>query len=89
MVQSKTTIVNHIERWIRRFKSESREFRLVLRVHPSMAAYLREGTISRLTKMMLKFFVRITLEGDPNLSIDEFRVISAKQKKDITDQYRA
>lgn len=89
LVQSKTTMVNHIERWIRRLKSESREFRLVLRVHPSIAAYLKEGTISRLTKIMLKFFVQIKLEEDPTLSIDEFRVISTKQKKDITGQYAA
>jgi ribonuclease G len=89
MVQSKATIVNHIERWIRRFKSESRELRLVLRVHPSIAAHLREGTISRLTKLMLRFFVKITLEEDAKMSIDEFRVTSVKRKADITDQYRS
>lgn len=88
MVQSKATIVNHIERWIRRFKSESREFRLILRVHPTVNAYLKEGTISRLTKLMWKFFVHIKLEQDPTLSIDEFRIYSVKQKADITDQYK-
>lgn len=89
MVQSKSSIVNQIERWIRRFKSESRELRLILRVHPSIAEFLKEGTISRLMKMMFKFFVKIKLDEDQALPITDFRFISPKQDKDITDQYRS
>jgi ribonuclease G len=88
LIQSKTTIVSQIERWIRRFKSESREFRLILRVHPSIAQHLMDGTISRLTKIKLRFFVRIKLEEDKTLAIDEFRFISRKQDKDITAEYK-
>ena len=88
MVQSKATIVNNIERWIRRFKGESTEFRLVLRVHPSIGAYLKEGTISRLTRFMLKFFVRISLIQDAKLGVDEFRFTSVKRNVDVTDQYK-
>ncbi|HLF19251.1 MAG TPA: Rne/Rng family ribonuclease, partial [Bacteroidota bacterium] len=61
LVQSKTTTINQIERWIKRFKSESREFRLELRVNPTIAGYLTQGTISRLTKIQFKFFVKIRL----------------------------
>ena len=89
LVQSKTTTINTIERWIRRFKSESREFRLELRANPTIAAYLHEGTISRLTKIKFKFFVRIRLIPDSSLPVDEFRFTSLKQGKDITDQYKA
>jgi len=88
LIQSKTTIVSQIERWIRRFKSESKEFRLILRVHPSIAQHLTDGTISRLTKIKLRFFVQIKLEEDKGLAIDEFRFISRKQDKDITTQYK-
>jgi ribonuclease G len=88
LIQSKTTIVSQIERWIRRFKSESREFRLTLRVHPSIAQYLLEGTISRLTKIRLRFFVQIKLEEDKMMAIDEFKFTSRKQDKDITAQYK-
>ena len=88
LIQSKTTIVSQIERWIRRFKSESREFRLVLTVHPNIAQHLLEGTISRLTKIRLRFFVQIRLEEDKTLAIDEFKFISRKQDKDITAQYK-
>lgn len=89
LVQSKTTTINTIERWIRRFKSESREFRLELRVNPTIASYLHEGTISRLTRIKFKFFVRIKLIPEASMPVDEFRFISLKQKRDITEQYKA
>ncbi|MBN1398049.1 MAG: Rne/Rng family ribonuclease [Bacteroidetes bacterium] len=87
-VQSKTSTMNQIERWIKRFKSEKREYRLELRVHPTIAEYLSHGTISRLAKLQLKFFVRIKLVPDPKLPADEFKFYSVKQEKEITDQYK-
>lgn len=87
LVLSKASVVNHIERWIRRFKADSKEFRLRLVIHPSLVSYLKEGTISRLTRLMMKFRVIIKLMEDPSLGIDEFRFFSIKQNKDITDQY--
>jgi hypothetical protein len=68
---------------------ESREFRLTLKVHPGIAGYLREGAITRLTKIMFRFFVRIKLEEDSSIPISEFRFISRKQNKDITEQFKA
>ncbi|MBI3765065.1 MAG: ribonuclease E/G [Ignavibacteriales bacterium] len=89
MVQSKSSIINQIERGIRRFKSEAHEFRLTLTVHPSLAEYLKEGTISRLTKMKFKYVIRIKLEEDAKLPMAEFRFFSPKQNKDITNQYHS
>ncbi len=89
MVQSKSSVANHIERWLRRFKTEGKEFRLTLRLHPSMAAYLREGTISRFTKLRFRYFISITMEEDPKLPIAEFHFISRKHNKDITDQFHS
>ncbi len=88
LVQSKTTTLNQIERWIRRFKTEARENRLVLRVHPELAQLLRSGTISRLRRIMIKYFVWVKLEADPKIALGEFRFVSRKQGKDITDQYK-
>ena len=88
MVQSKTTTLNQIERWIKRFKSESREFRLQLSVNPNIAVFLTQGTISRITKIMFKFFVKVKVVPDPALAMDEFKFFSLRQKKDITEQYR-
>ncbi len=88
VVQSRTTTINQLERWIRRFKAEAKEFRLVLRVNPSIASMLREGRISRLTKLMFKFRVHLKLETDPTIPPGDFHFISVKQGKDITDQYK-
>jgi ribonuclease G len=89
MVQSTSSIVNQIERMIRRFKTESREFRLRLQVHPKIAAYLREGGISRLTKMKFKHRVMVKLEEDSRLTIGDFHLFSVKQDKDITSQFNS
>jgi ribonuclease G len=88
VVQSRTTTLNQLERWIRRFKAEAKEFRLVLRVNPSLASTLREGRISRLTKLMFRFRVHLKLETDPTIPPGDFHFISVKQGKDITDLYK-
>jgi ribonuclease G len=88
LVQSKTSTMNQIERWIKRFKTEKREYRLELRVNPVIAEYLSVGTISRLTKLQFKFFVKMKLIPDPALAADEFKFFSMKQKKEVTDQYK-
>jgi ribonuclease G len=88
LIQSKTTTINQIERWIKRFKSESREFRLELRLNPTIAEYLSQGTISRMTKIQFKFFVKVKMIPDAALALDEFKFMSVRQKKDVTEQYR-
>lgn len=88
LVRSKTTTLNTLERWVSRFKAETGEFRLILKATPELAVLLREGTYSRLRKIMLKYFVLIKLEIDPSLSHGEFRFISRKQGKDITEQFK-
>jgi ribonuclease G len=88
LVQSKTTTLNQLERWVRRFKGEAKEFRLTLRVNPELALHLKDGTYNRLRKIMLKYFVLIRLEVDTAIPVGEFRFISRKQGKDITDQYK-
>jgi ribonuclease G len=88
LVQSKTSTMNQIERWIKRFKTEKHEYRLELRVNPVIAEYLSVGTISRLTKLQFKFFVKMKLIPDPALPADEFKFFSVKQKMEVTDQYK-
>ncbi len=88
VVQSRTTTMNQLERWLSRFKGEAKELKLVLRVNPSVASMLREGHISRLTKMMLKFRLHMKLEIDPTIQPGDFHFVSVKQGKDITDLYK-
>jgi ribonuclease G len=87
LVPSKSTIVNRIERWIRRMGSDNKEFKFTLFVNPTLASYLTDGLINKLIRLQLKYRVRLVLQKDSNLTVDEFRFISYKLKKDITDKY--
>jgi ribonuclease G len=87
LVLSKSSVLNHIERWIRRFKADAREYRVKLRVHPSLSVYLKEGTVSRLARLMFRFRLIMKIEEDPSIGVDEFQIYSLKQKKDITEKY--
>lgn len=86
-IPTKAEVFTKIERWLQNFKAKSKEFRLNLYVHPHIAEYLTEGKISRLTRLMLKYFIRIKLILDDNLPLDKFRFESIKQNRDVTSEY--
>lgn len=88
LVQSKTTSLNQIERWISRFKAESGERRVTLKANSGIADALRVGTFSRIRRMMWKNHVWIDVEVDRSVPFGEFRFISPKQEKDITELYK-
>ncbi len=86
-VKSKYVIINSIEHWLTRFRANEREFSLRLTVHPIIAYQLVEGRFSKLTRLMIKYFVRIRLEPNENLAYDEFRFYSVKRQKEITRKF--
>ncbi|MGA2296968.1 MAG: Rne/Rng family ribonuclease [FCB group bacterium] len=86
-VISKGVLSTAIERWLKNFRSESREFRLILIVHPHIAAYLSEGTLSKISRMMIKYFVKIKVQQSDHIRLDEFKFYSVRQEKDITQEY--
>ncbi|NOY06536.1 MAG: Rne/Rng family ribonuclease [Chlorobi bacterium] len=87
LVQSKASLVMQIERWLKRFRTETSELRLILQVHPTAAEYLQEGKFNRLMKLMLKHFVRIKLQSDPSVQVGSFRFLSGRTGKDLTSKY--
>lgn len=87
LVQSKSTVVRKIERWLSHFKENSKEFRLTLTANPVIIDYLTEGPMSRLTKLMVKYFVRVKVVPDESMPVDEFHFFSLRQQTDITDKY--
>jgi ribonuclease G len=87
LVRSRTTTINRLERWIHRFKSETKEKTLVLKVNPEVALELRQGLFSRVRRMSLKYRLLIRVEPDSSVPLGEFRGISVKQSRDVTDTY--
>lgn len=86
-ISTSSMAINDLEKWIKRFKAESNEFKLLIRVHPSLAEELIQGTISKLSRLMFKYFLRIKILRDDSLGLNQFKVISVKTQKDITKEY--
>ncbi|RMD87340.1 MAG: Rne/Rng family ribonuclease [Calditrichaeota bacterium] len=86
-VLSKSALLTKIERWIKRFKSERKEWSLKLVVHPNTANYLTSGLISPVRRFMLKYRLKIEVEKDETLKTDQFRMILKKTQQDITDEF--
>jgi ribonuclease G len=90
IVESSTNIITRIERWIKRYKSQSRKIssgKLILKVNPQVFEHLKEGTISHITRISFKYLLRIKLIEDNSLAQQDFRFISAKSDKDITEDF--
>jgi ribonuclease G len=90
IVESSSNIVTRIERWIRRYKSQTAKIssgKLILKVNPMVYKHLKEGTISHMTRMAFKYLVRIKLVEEPTLALQDFRFITSKNDQDITQEY--
>ncbi|MHC1736737.1 MAG: ribonuclease E/G [Ignavibacteriaceae bacterium] len=87
LLTKESHIIYDIEEWLKKFKSGSKERSLLLVCHPSIAKTLRSGRIKQLTKLQFKHLIKIKLTEDVKVNIKNFRFISAKTKKDITDEF--
>jgi ribonuclease G len=87
LLTKRSHIIYDIEEWLKKFKTMSKERSLILKCHPNVAAKLREGKISNLTKLNFKFFLLIKLIEDEKLSLSQFKFLSKKTEKDITQEY--
>jgi len=86
-VISKTTVVARIERWIKRYKSEGAEKSLQLYVHPELAKYLTTGYRSRIRRISWKYWFRIRVHKDENISLEEFRFLNKSGDEDLTAKF--
>lgn len=86
-ITSKSVMINDIERWLRNFRKTSKEFRLILYIHPSVVEYLTEGVMSIASKLMLKYFIKLNIRQDNSIKPDTFKVFSVRQQRDITNDY--
>ena len=80
-------LIYDLEEWINRFKRESKERSLIIKCNPFVAAKLREGKIKTLTKLRFKYRIRLKLEEDPSLSLQQIKFISKSTGKNLTEEY--
>ncbi len=86
-IMSKAAMATSIESWFRRYRSEKRGVRLILKVNPELAKFLRSGRKSVLRSVQWQNFMKLEVLEDEAMNMDEFRVLSKKTKEDITDQH--
>jgi ribonuclease G len=80
-------LIYDLENWLRKFRRKSRERSIILKCHPSTAAKIKEGKIVSLRFLQLKYFTRIKLKEDPDISPDTFEFHSAKTGHDLTAEF--
>ncbi len=87
-VQGRDTTVARIERWLRRSRAASLERRLTVRVHPNVYEYLTENKGERFKLMRKATRVWLSVESDPALALDDYRVYSRSRKTDVTEEVK-
>lgn len=87
LLTKKSNLIHEIEKWLQRYRLEGKHKSLTLKVHPSLGEKFKEGFISTLTKIQLRYFVRIKLEQDENMNPQTFRILVTKTGEDITENF--
>ena len=90
IVQSKFNTITSIERWVQRFKSQTGEKRLEIKVHPSISTMLNEGKIfSFRFRWMLRYFMHIRITPDQTIHINDFKCFTpARGEEEITPEFQ-
>ena len=86
-ILSKESVALKIERWLKRFRASTKERRIIMMVNPELAEFLTNRREKRIHKWMLRYFVKIELQPDIDLGLEEFKVLSKKRNIDITENF--
>jgi ribonuclease G len=82
-VISKATVLTRIERWLMRYKYVGNERSLRLKVHPEVSQFLSTGFLSRIRRLMWKYWMKIELIPDEAFRLDEFKFFSKRDGHEI------
>ena len=80
-VLTKSAIVTQIERKIQQIKHSTGQRRFVLRLHPDLADFMKEGVRSHVRDLVLKYLITLKLKPDLNLKEEEYELLTAKAIK--------
>jgi ribonuclease G len=82
-VISKATVLTRIERWLIRYKFVGNERSLRLKVHPEVSSFLSAGFWSRNRRLMWKYWMKIELQPDESLRLDDFKFYSKRDGNEV------
>jgi ribonuclease G len=81
------SVLRRVERALHRAADEGDERALMVRVHPEVALYLLEQEPQLLRRLGKDRGLQLTLRDDPLVRQDEFRLMAAGTRRDMTEQY--
>ena len=82
-ILSKDAVISEIDTWIRKYKKQKKDFRLILKIHSNLYNYLEKSKKNILRKFMWKNFIHIKTVPDDTLKPSEFHFFSRKNNKEI------
>ncbi|MGK9370052.1 Rne/Rng family ribonuclease [Melioribacter sp. Ez-97] len=82
-----SSVIHEIEKWLQRYRLDGKNKSLILQVHPITAEKMREGFISPLTKIQLKYFIRLKIKEDEKMNPQMFKIYSKKTGEDLTEEF--
>ena len=87
LVPTEGTVLAHIERAIRRYVAARFDRRIILQVHPDMMGFLDEKRFGRRFRLMWKYWIRIIAETNEALLPHEFRLLTKRNREDVTKEF--
>lgn len=87
ILQKKSNVIHAIDHWIKKYRNDGNKQSIRLLVHNSLGLKLRDGIISTIKKLQMKYFIRIKLEEKSDVNPQAFRIIDIKTGQEITEEY--
>lgn len=80
-IASKSELLNSIEKWLKLFRMKSNEFKITLLVHPQIAEYLTEGQMTIISRLMIKYLLKLVFNKMIQLVLINLELFLIENKK--------
>jgi len=87
LLTKESHVVYDLENWLKKFRRNSKERKLIIKCHPFTAANMKEGKIKSLIKLQFKYLTFIKVEEDESISPGRFRFFSVKTGEELTKDF--
>ncbi|MFZ0455727.1 MAG: Rne/Rng family ribonuclease [Ignavibacteriaceae bacterium] len=81
-------LVYDLEDWLKKFRRHSNERSLIIKCHPTVAEKFKKGEFKSLTKLQLKYLVRLKIAEDESMPLSQLKFISKKTQRELTDEFQ-
>jgi Ribonuclease G/E len=88
LLTKQSHVVYDLEGLIKKVRQKSKERSLIVKCHPAIAQKFKEGKIKTLTRLQLKYMIRLNLIEDESVPLDEIKLFSKKTQLEITDDFK-